>query len=77
VTAREHLKWSYTEIVGVVGDVKYLGLARPPEPAFYVPLTQNVSPVFLVVRSTVSAASVTQKYEPQLNPSVTMWSSYA
>jgi putative ABC transport system permease protein len=36
-------------------------LARPPEPAFYVPLTQDVEPVFLVVRSTVSAASVAQE----------------
>jgi len=52
---------SIAEIVGVVGDVKYLGLARAPEPAFYVPLTQDVNPVFLVVRSTVSAASVAQE----------------
>jgi len=59
--APEDLKWPYTEIVGVVGDVKYLGLARPPEPAFYVPLTQEVGHVFLVVRSTVSAASVAQE----------------
>jgi len=59
--APEDLKWPYTEIVGVVGDVKYLGLARPPEPAFYVPLTQDIAAVFLVVRSTVSAASVAQE----------------
>lgn len=41
----------WTEIVGVVGDVKYSGLDAPVEPAYYQPLTQNFwGSSYLVVR---------------------------
>jgi predicted permease len=66
----EDRHWSYLEIVGVVGDVKYLGLARPFEPAYYVPLTQDVENVFLVVRSAVPASTVAQEVRTAINTSV-------
>jgi putative ABC transport system permease protein len=65
----EDRKWPYLEIVGVVGDVKYLGLARPFEPACYVPLTQDVENVFLVVRSALPASTVAQEVRAAIKTS--------
>lgn len=42
----------WMRIVGVVGDVKYDGLAAPPEPAYYLPFRQAPwSSEFVVVRT--------------------------
>ncbi|MEZ5319693.1 MAG: ABC transporter permease [Vicinamibacterales bacterium] len=46
-------------IVGVVGDVRYAGLARTPEPAFYTLASQNpVELICLVVRPASDAAGL-------------------
>jgi putative ABC transport system permease protein len=55
-------KFQYMEIVGVVGDVKYFGLAHESVPTVYVPLTQDVPLyTFLIVRSEGSAVGVEQQ----------------
>jgi putative ABC transport system permease protein len=47
------------EIVGVVGNVKYLGLSTDTDPAYYMPFAQNYGPrQFLVARSTGDSASI-------------------
>jgi putative ABC transport system permease protein len=49
----------WMEIVGVVGNVKYLGLTADTEAAYYVPLAQSYSPItLLVARASASASSV-------------------
>lgn len=49
----------YMQIAGVVADVKYTGLERDTDMAYYMPYQQNYSrPIFLVVRSTVAAATL-------------------
>ncbi len=48
-------KWM--EIVGVVGNVKYLGLTVDTDPAYYIPFAQGYGPrMFLAVRSSGAAA---------------------
>jgi len=48
-------KW--LEIVGVVGNVKYLGLTIETDPAYYMPFAQSYGPrMFLAVRSSGDAA---------------------
>jgi putative ABC transport system permease protein len=50
-------KWM--EIVGVVGNVKYLGLTVDTDPALYIPFAQSYDPLmFLVVRSPGDAAGL-------------------
>ncbi len=50
----------WRQIVGVVGNVKYLGLAVDTDPAYYMPFAQSYGPqMFLVVRSSVDAAGLT------------------
>jgi len=50
-------KWM--EIVGVVGNVKYLGLTVDTDPALYMPFAQSYGPLmFLVVRSPGDAAGL-------------------
>lgn len=52
-----HNKWM--EIVGMVGNVKYLGLTLDTDPAYYMPFAQTYSPrMFLAVRSSSDAARV-------------------
>lgn len=49
----------FMEIVGVVGDLKYQGLARKDSAAYYMPFTQNYARrAFLVVRSSRDAAQL-------------------
>jgi putative ABC transport system permease protein len=50
-------KWM--DIVGVVGNVKYLGLTVDTDPALYMPFAQSYGPLmFLVVRSSGDAAGL-------------------
>ena len=47
----------WREIVGVVGNVKYVGLPSDADPAYYMPFAQAYEPrVFLVVRTAGDAA---------------------
>ena len=49
----------WTEIVGVVGDVKYSGLEAQSEPAYYMPLTQNMwGSSYLVLRTQTDPGSL-------------------
>jgi len=49
----------YMEIVGVVGDVKYTGLQRDTDSAYYMPYRQDhARQMFLVVRSTLGVAGL-------------------
>jgi putative ABC transport system permease protein len=65
-----------TQIVGVVGNVKYLGLTVDTDPAYYVPFAQTYSPLmFLVVRSSNDAAplaTVLRNQIQSIDPSVTL-----
>ncbi|HYV05749.1 MAG TPA: ABC transporter permease, partial [Blastocatellia bacterium] len=57
----------WMEIVGVVGNVAYSGLDGQPEPAYYVPLTQNVwGAAYLVVRASSNPASLTPAIREQI-----------
>jgi putative ABC transport system permease protein len=52
-------KVPYMEIAGVVGDVKYTGLQKETDSAYYMPYRQNYGrQMFLVVRSTVGVAGL-------------------
>ncbi|MGP8247531.1 MAG: ADOP family duplicated permease [Bryobacteraceae bacterium] len=49
----------WMRIVGVVGNVKYLGLAVDTDPAYYMPFVQSYGPrMFLVVRAQGDAAGL-------------------
>jgi len=49
----------WMEVVGVVGNVKYLGLTTDTGPAYYLPFAQNFYPrAFLAVRSSGAAATL-------------------
>ncbi len=49
----------WVEVVGVTRDGKYMMLAEPPRPYFYVPIEQNYrSPVTLLVRSASNPAAL-------------------
>ena len=57
----------WTEIVGVVGDVKYSGLDAKPESAYYMPLTQDVwGAAYLVVRASLNPSSLTPAIREQI-----------
>jgi putative ABC transport system permease protein len=50
---------AWMRVVGIVGDVKYSGLAEPPDPAFYLPFRQHPwSGQYVVVRTAVPPGSV-------------------
>jgi putative ABC transport system permease protein len=50
---------NWMEIVGVVGNVKYLGLTVDTDPAYYMPFAQSYGPkMFLAVRSASDASSL-------------------
>jgi putative ABC transport system permease protein len=63
------------EIVGVVGDVKYMGLQRDLDSAYYLPYTQGYFPrIYLVVRAAGDAAPIAEPLRRELqaiDPGVT------
>jgi putative ABC transport system permease protein len=69
---------TYMEIVGVVGDVKYLGLADQRDMAYYMVFGQNYSfsrRMYLVVRTARDAAAIQrglQREIQKLDPAVTL-----
>jgi ABC-type antimicrobial peptide transport system permease subunit len=55
------------KIVGVVGNVKYLGLAVNTDPAYYMPFAQGYGPqMYLVVRSSGDADGITPALRRQI-----------
>ncbi len=67
-------KWM--QIVGVVGNVKYLGLTVDTDPAYYMPFAQSYSPrMFLVLRSAGQAdtlASAVRREIHSINRGITL-----
>jgi putative ABC transport system permease protein len=67
-------KWM--EIVGVVGNLKYLGLTVDTDPAYYMPFAQSYGPrMNLVVRSTGDAAGIASALRQaiqSIDPDVTL-----
>ncbi len=66
----------WMEIVGVVGNVKYLGLTVDTDPAYYMPFAQSYGPrMFLVVRSSGDAAcleAALRREIQSIDPGVTL-----
>ena len=64
------------EIVGVVGNVKYLGLAMDTDPAYYMPFAQSYGRLmYLVVRSRADAAQLAadlRRAIQSIDPGVTL-----
>jgi putative ABC transport system permease protein len=69
-------KVPYMEIAGVVGDVKYTGLQKETDSAYYMPFRQNFGrQMFLVVRSTLGVAGlapVLRRQIQSIDPGVTL-----
>ncbi|MGA3201925.1 MAG: ABC transporter permease, partial [Bryobacteraceae bacterium] len=67
-------KWM--EIVGVVGNVKYLGLTVDTDPAYYMPFAQSYGPrMYLVVRSsgdTATLGAALRRDIQSIDPGVTL-----
>jgi putative ABC transport system permease protein len=67
-------KWM--EIVGVVGNVKYLGLTIDTDPAYYMPFAQTYGPrMYLIVRSsggTVGLRAALRRDIQSIDPGVTL-----
>jgi predicted permease len=66
----------WLQIVGVVGNVKYLGLTVDTDPAYYLPMAQTYGPrMFLVVRSSGDAgrlADALRREIQAIDPGVTL-----
>jgi len=66
----------WMEIVGVVGNVKYLGLTVDTGPAYYMPLAQNYGQrMFLAIRSSGDAARLAETLRrdiQSIDPGVTL-----
>ncbi len=66
----------FMEVVGVVGDVKYTGLQKDTDAAYYMPYRQNYGRrMFLVVRSSGNAAGLAQALRREIqaiDPGVTL-----
>jgi putative ABC transport system permease protein len=57
----------YMTVVGVVGDVKYIGMEVHAQQAYYMPYTQTVPPTaFLVIRSPQPAGSLAPTIEQDI-----------
>lgn len=67
---------AWMEIVGVAGNVKYLGLTSDTDPAYYMPFAQSFGRrMFLVVRSSGDAAGLAEGLRREIqsiDPSVTL-----
>ncbi len=67
-------KWMV--VVGVVGNVKYLGLTVDTDPAYYIPFAQGYAPrMFLAVRSSGDAARLVAPLREEIqsiDPGVTL-----
>jgi putative ABC transport system permease protein len=63
------------EVVGVVGDVKYMGLQRDLDSAYYLPYSQRAyTRIYLVVRTAADAAALAEPLRRELqtvDPGVT------
>jgi predicted permease len=58
----------WTQVVGLVKDIKYQSLGRPAEPLFYVPLRQRMSTGFVVqARTRNGIATFRAEYERALH----------
>ncbi len=58
---------TWMEIVGIVGNVKYLGLTVDTDPAYYMPFAQRYSPrMFLAARSSNDSANVAQELRREI-----------
>ena len=66
----------WMEIVGVVGNLKYLALTVDTDPAYYMPFAQSYGPrMFLAVRSSSDAASLAaalRRDVQSIDPGVTL-----
>jgi putative ABC transport system permease protein len=66
----------WMEIVGVVGNVKYLGLTVDTDPAYYMPFAQNYGPrMLLIVRSSGDATQLEgalRREVQSIDPGVTL-----
>jgi putative ABC transport system permease protein len=66
----------WREIVGVVGNVKYLGLTIDTDPAYYMPFAQGYGPrMFLAVRSSGDGSRVAEPLRraiQSIDPGVTL-----
>jgi putative ABC transport system permease protein len=67
-------KWM--EIVGIVGNVKYMGLTADTDAAFYMPFAQSYSPLmYLAVRSSGDAAGLAARLRrdiQSIDPGITL-----
>jgi putative ABC transport system permease protein len=67
---------NWMEIVGVVGNVKYLGLTVDTDPAYYMPFSQSYAPrMFLVARTSGDAARLAESLRrdiQSIDPDVTL-----
>lgn len=57
ITAGPQAAAGWTRVVGVIGDVRHVGLARPPVPEMYRPYAQRPTPDFSVVVRTAAEPS--------------------
>jgi putative ABC transport system permease protein len=66
----------WMQIVGIAGNVKYLGLAVDTDPAIYVPFSQSYQPLmFLAVRTRGDAARVADRLRREIqaiDPGITL-----
>ena len=67
---------TWMEIVGVVGNVKYMGLTVDTDPAYYLPFGQSYGPrMYLAVRSSGDAARLTaalRQAVQSIDPGITL-----
>jgi putative ABC transport system permease protein len=66
----------WMQIIGVVGNLKYLGLTVDTDPAYYMPFAQNYGPrMYLTVRSSGDAAPLAEALRREIrsiDPGITL-----